>query len=346
MSCLLPGKRLRERSADKINTFSQVALLGNNSSHNNSMASRHACRILLQIAAFMSAATVSCSEEPLLVNYMIPGSSLTEYKGDSSFIHISKADIPDRILISMCWESQNPKCIVHALTKETTLGYLCHNGTAQYTVKYQEEFDCMCSSGDREKGQRMYHDVFTYKSGPKWSITENRTKCVTSEFLHSVPESHTIRVKVYKSESIKITVCTEGIMPFKGNMFNRKYKDKFLYLEKEGINITYPLYKCENFSGDIKKKNLSQVIDEYNLSVSNGQETLVASLYNISRVVKQMIRGRRTTSTPLPTLEDPNYLSLSIMTDPPVNSGTFSSKVSVGLVAFAFCAGHFGRPFI
>ncbi|XP_047479975.1 uncharacterized protein LOC125032725 [Penaeus chinensis] len=310
------------------------------------MASRHACLSFLHIVAFMSTATLSTPEKPLLVNYKFSGNSLREYIGNSSFSHISRADLPNRIFISMCWESHNPHCTVHAIASEKTLGYLCHNATTQYIIKYKDESNCRCSDGNRSKGPRLYHDVFTDKTGPKWSIIENRTGCETSEFVQSEQETHSIIVYVYKDKSIDIPVCTNGIIPYKGYMSNREVGARYIYLEKEGVNITYPIFKCQLYSMAIKEKNLSQVIDEYNLSVSNGEETQVASLHNISIVVNQMKRERITTSTQLSTPEEPNHLSLSVLTDPSIISGTFASKASVSFVVLAFCAGQFGRPYI
>ncbi|XP_037800603.1 uncharacterized protein LOC119595559 [Penaeus monodon] len=329
-------------SAEKTNTFSRLALLGNSSSYCNSMASRHACLNFLHIIAFMSTATLSSPEKPLLVNYMYSGNSLREYIGNSSFNYISKAGLPNRILISICWESQNPHCTVSATTREKTLGSLCHNATTRYIIKYNDESNCRCFRGNRWKGPRVYHDVFTDKTGPKWSITENRTRCKTSEFVQSEQETHSITVYVYKNKSIDIPVCTNGIIPYKGYMSNREAGVRYFYLEKEGVNITYPIFKCQLYSMAIKEKNLSQVIDEYNFSVSNGEETQVASLHNISIVVNQMKRERATTSTPLPTPEDPNHQSLSVLTDPSIISGTFASKASVGFVVFGVLCGQFG----
>ncbi|XP_063601772.1 uncharacterized protein LOC134777834 [Penaeus indicus] len=310
------------------------------------MASRTACLSFLHIVAFMSAATFSSPEKPLLVNYMFSGNSLREYIGNSSFSHISKADLPNKIFLSMCWESQNPHCTVNARAREKTLGYLCHNGTTRYIIKYKDEFNCECQWGNRNKGPRLYHDVFTDKTGPKWSITENRTGCETSEFIQSEQETHSITVYVYMDKVIVIPVCTNGIVPHEGYMSNREAGERHFYLEKEGVNITYPIFKCQSYSMAIKEKNLSQVIDEYNLRVSNGEETQVASLHNISTVVIKMKLKRTTTSTPLPTPEDPNQLSLSVLTDPSMISGTSASKASVGFVVLAFCAGQFVRPYL
>ncbi|XP_042868736.1 uncharacterized protein LOC122251077 [Penaeus japonicus] len=308
------------------------------------MAPKFTFLFVLQVAALIIPVTISHNKPPL-VYYMYTGNNLIEFMKNNSFTEVE--DIPDNFTISFCLEPENPHFTVHEQINHEGFGHFCYNAT-QYTVSYDRVTKCWPSSRGKHMGESVYQKVMSGVYNPNWTIEESGTKCQTSVFVQheKSPQSHIVEVNLNDTVYLNISFCTTGIIALADGwyMFNRKIGSKFVYLEEEGVNITYPLLRCARRSGIIEQIDLRQAIDEIPIAASNGETTQNASVHNISSIVDNMERIVSTTSTVLPMQDYVNELSYGLMTDPLVNAGTRSPKSSVCFVMLVFTAVQFGRP--